>query len=330
MPTEEPVSKELAVVEAKLRESKIDQASALSVRNAFTYYFDQAGKWKAQAEAIVITDASQTREMKLARESRLALRDIRVNAEKTRKRLKEESLRKGKAIDGVYNVLEFLIAPIEEHLLEQEKFVELAQEKQRSELKANREESLTPFGIDSSLYDLGRMPEETFQQLLQNTRTAKEEKDAAARKIEEERIATEKAQAEERERIRLENEKLKREAADRESKAEAERIKNAIKAAAEKRVADAKVEAEREAREKAEAELQEKKDAEAKEKADREAAEEKAAAAPDREKLLIFSAYLRQRATPDLKTKKAKTAFSRIGLKVIELAELIESEAGKL
>ena len=58
--------------------------------------------------------------MQEARIARLALRDIRIQADKTRKALKEESLRYGKAVQGVYNVIEYLITPIEKHLEERE------------------------------------------------------------------------------------------------------------------------------------------------------------------------------------------------------------------
>ena len=43
---------------------------------------------------------------------------------KVRKELKEESLRKGKAIDGVANIIKFLIEPVEKYLEDQEKFIE--------------------------------------------------------------------------------------------------------------------------------------------------------------------------------------------------------------
>jgi len=78
------------------------------------------------------------------------------------------------------------------------------------------------------------------------------------RRMEEERIAEEKAKAEEQERIRLENEKLKAEAAEREKQAQIEREQQEklladerAKAAAEKKAIEDKAKAEREAVEKA-------------------------------------------------------------------------------
>ena len=108
-----------------INESGVEQSTALTLQSSFLPFFEQAEQWKIKAESLVVTDASQTREMKMAREARLALKDIRVSADKTRKALKEDSLRYGKAVQGVYNVIDYLIAPIEKHLEEQEKFPEI-------------------------------------------------------------------------------------------------------------------------------------------------------------------------------------------------------------
>lgn len=81
----------------------LEPASATSLQEVFAPFFAQTDEWTKTAHAIKVTSIEQRREMKLARESRLALREIRVNAEKARKR-KEDSLRMGKAIDGLANV----------------------------------------------------------------------------------------------------------------------------------------------------------------------------------------------------------------------------------
>ena len=77
----------------------LDPAAAQSLRATFETMFAQADEWIARARDIRVTSEDQKREMKFARESRLALKDIRVNAEKTRKKLKEDSVRTGRAID---------------------------------------------------------------------------------------------------------------------------------------------------------------------------------------------------------------------------------------
>lgn len=156
-------------------ESGLVKAKADVILQTFQHYFAMAGEWEAKAKTIVVTNGNQKMAIKQAREGRLFLREKRIAIEKTRKELKEQSLREGKAIDGIANVLKSVIIPIEEYLERQEKFVEI---------------------------QLAKITEE---KLL-----------AERKRMEDERIAKEKAEAAERERIKAENEKLRKEAEERE------------------------------------------------------------------------------------------------------------------
>jgi hypothetical protein len=174
-----------------------------------------------------------TTKRKKAREWRLTIKNIRVDCEKVRKNLKEESLRKGRAIDGMANVIKYLIAPIEEHLDNQEKFVE-RQEQQRIEaLRQKRVSELWQYQVDGNNFpNLGAMPEEQYTLLLSGVKTQFENAVAAAKKAEADRIERERLKAEEDERIRkenearrIENEKLQKKLAIEKEKTEKERIK---------------------------------------------------------------------------------------------------------
>jgi len=83
------------------------------ISEGFSGFYEEADKWRKAAASIVVTSPDQKKEIKAARETRLALKDIRVKAEKTRKAMKEDSLRLGKAIDGAYNMLDHAIRPVE-------------------------------------------------------------------------------------------------------------------------------------------------------------------------------------------------------------------------
>lgn len=330
----------LTVVE----QNGLEPASAASIKSAFAPLFDQAEEWRLKVANIRVTDASQTREMKLARESRLALREIRIKAEKTRKALKDESLRTGKAIDGAYNILEFLIAPLEKSLLEQEQFVERIEAARKAELKRAREAELAPFGIDPAFYNLDDMPEDQFAKLVGDAKLAHEAKIEAARRLEEERIKREQAEAEERERMRKENERLKREADEREAAIKAERAKvDAERKAAEEEarkerlrlqaIAEAerqKAEAERQAKAKLEAEA--KRIQEEARKLEERIAEEKrkAAAAPDMEKLIAHAAAIGAIQIPDMDTQDARTLSMEIDRRTQSLVAWITQQASKL
>src|ERR1039457_5062030 len=108
-------------IEKVIEGSRLEKTKSQYIFEQFAGFFHAAKEWEIKAREIVITDESETSKMKQAREARLALKDIRVNAEKVRVSLKEQSLREGKAIDGVANVIKALIVPIEEYLEKQEK-----------------------------------------------------------------------------------------------------------------------------------------------------------------------------------------------------------------
>ncbi|MBU2249183.1 MAG: hypothetical protein KKD77_20720, partial [Gammaproteobacteria bacterium] len=221
-----------------VRDSGLEQTKAQVILKKFQDYFAIASDWEAKAKVIKVTDESQKADMALARTGRLFLREKRIAIEKTRKELKEQALREGKAIDGIANVLKALIEPIEEYLDKQERFVEI---RAAEKAEADRIE--------------------------------------AERKAEEEQIAREKAEAEERERIRQENERLKLEAEERERQAAADRAR----AEAERKALEEQARKEREAAQERERIAKEKADAEKlaleeKARKEREAAEVKAEA----------------------------------------------------
>lgn len=283
--------------------SGLENQTAATLKEKFLPFFEKAEEWKTKAEALIVTDASQTREMKMAREARLALKDIRVNADKVRKELKEDSLRYGKAVQGVYNVIESLVSPIETHLENQERFVEIQDAKRKEKIKEERHIELAPFqefipfGIN-----LGEMTEEDYGKLLNGAKLK------VQARIDAEKAAKEKAIAEERERerIRIENEKLKAEAKKQQAILEAERKK-----------ADDILEAQRKQAAKKQAELQARIDADAKAKREEEERviaeakkqqllEKKAKSAPDKDKLESLAKFIDEINMPELATNDAK------------------------
>jgi hypothetical protein len=295
-----------------IQKSSVEKPTADILQNSFAPLFDKAKAWADEAKEIVVTDSEQKDLMIKAREIRLSLKDIRVTADKKRKELKEDSLRYGKAVQGVYNVIEFLIAPIEKHLENQERFVERQEEKKRLLIKEAREEECRIYSefIPAGL-DFGFMTETDYQRLLTGFKVQQQLKEDAIKKEAEEKAAAEQKRLEEQQKIKEENERLKKEAEEKE------------KVLAEERAA---LKAEREAREKAE---QEKKDAEAKIlqekeieekriKAEKEAAR-KANNAPDREKIVKFISDLSLIQYPDVKSADAN--------KIIDFAR---AEIGKI
>lgn len=182
-----------------ITDSKVEQSTALSLQNAFLPFYDNLLTWSEKAKTLVVTDASQTREMKMAREGRLALRDIRVAANKKRIALKEDSTRYGKAVQNVYNLIDDLCTPAEKHLEEQEKFVEIQEEARKAELKRVRMAELLPYAefvAPGSYVDLGEYTESEYANILTSCKELLENKIAEEAQAELDRIAKEKEKVE--------------------------------------------------------------------------------------------------------------------------------------
>lgn len=311
--------------------SQLEVATADALKLAFAGAYDQAKEWDEKAKTIIVTDASQLKEMKLAKESRLALRKVRTGVEDKRKELKADALNYGRTVDAIANELKGLIEPIEAHLLEQEEFAKRIEAKRIEEMKQARIEELTGWGVDTQYLDLGGMPEAVFTKMLTDAKAAHEARIEAQRKAEEEaarleseRIAREKAEADARELQRLENERLKREAEERQAQIEKERQEMQAKLAEERRLAELALKA---AEEKAEYErqvaAQRIHEEHAKAKAERDALEAKATAeqakrdaeaAAERERLekeMLAERDAREKAETAARIKAAEEAAAK-------------------
>lgn len=299
--------------------SGLEQTKAQFILEKFQDYFAIAADWEAKARSLVVTNPSQVAEMKMAREGRLFLKGKRVEIEKARKELKEQSLREGKAIDGIANVLKGLIEPTEEYLEQQERFVELREEARRKELQEQRSSELVALGGDPSFYDLANMPDAAFDALLRSLKAEAERQKKEAEQAELDRIERE----EEEKRIREENIRLRQEAEERERKAAAERAAAEAEAkrlrdeAAErerklKADQEAKLKKERDERARVEAELKAKEEAEAQEKKRLADEAKKAARAPDKQKLEALAVRIGEITIPDMKTDEARKIASDV------------------
>ena len=310
----------------------LEQDTTKTLRDKFLPFWEQAEQWKKKAEGLVVTDESQTSEMKMARVARLALRQVRIDADKTRKALKEDSIRYGRAVQGVYNVIEYLIKPIEEHLLEQEKFAEIQAQRRLEALNAERERIAAPLvaWIDVDLpftnTPWANFDEAKFQEIISAAQAAKEAEAEEAARLEAERIAREKAEEEERQRILEENARLRAEAEERERKAAAERAE----LEAQRRAAEEEARKERAERERIEADARRKAEEAMKAKQAEEEARRKAAAAPDKEKILAFVDELENIDMPEVETNEAIEVLHLAGIAINNAVKFIRAEVDRM
>jgi hypothetical protein len=353
LPTENEMTFEIVPAELGL-----EIAAKNSLELAFSGFFTSAAEWKAKAAAI--TDP------KAARSARLELRTLRVSAEKTRKSLKEDSIRMGKAIDGANNILLAMIVPIEKSLEDIEKEEERKEAARIESVRIERTEIL--LSICHAFYgaNLGTMSNNHWQAYLQDAKDVFELRQERERVAKEEGEAAAKKEAADREAQRLENVRLREEAEKAAAELAKERVEQAKRDAAAKaerdameskarevarktneaaenarKAAAAELAKEQEAKAKLEAEAKALRDAEAnrianeKAAADQlkkavEAAARKAAAAPDRAKLMEFASKVRSLVVPLARSEAGREVAAEINRKVESFAKWIETQAATL
>lgn len=171
--------------EQELMENGLPREVVLSIDSKFKEYEDIANEWNKKAYEIVVTDDSQLDLMQQAREGRLLLKAKRVEIEKTRKRLKEQSLLEGRFIDSLAKRLFAIIEPAEEHLELQEKHTEIKEQLRKSKLKAERLELLNPYlhFLDLTQFDLSTMSDVAFNTILNGAKVSLENFEKAQEKI---------------------------------------------------------------------------------------------------------------------------------------------------
>lgn len=259
--------KELTELMQVIQTTELSPSEVQIMFDSFTHFFQEAKEWELKARTIIVTEETQVSEMQQAREGRKVLQRIRLDAEAKRKELKEKSLREGKAVDGIANIIKALVVPIEEYLEKQEKFLENRQAERIETMRVNRSALLANYIENPDFYDLKNMSEEGFNTLLENSKIAFMAKKAAERKEEEARIKAEERKREEDKKMRAENEKMKEKLAKEQEKSKKER-EAFLKHETEQRE---KYQKEQAARLRAEQELKEKKEAEVREKQEQEA-----------------------------------------------------------
>lgn len=161
-----------------INKSGLEQSKAQFMLEQFTDHYKMAAEWAKKAKTIIVTNESQTVNMKAARTGRLFLREKRLEIESARKSLKESALREGKAIDMIANFLKDLIIPTEEHLDRQEHFVEYKKKAEDERILAEAHAKLEVERIEKE-----KLESEEREKLRAENEKLRKEKEEAERKI---------------------------------------------------------------------------------------------------------------------------------------------------
>jgi hypothetical protein len=237
-------------ISPELLKIPVQMAGKLVAR--FVPYAQQVNELATMAHGVTVTDEADTAGMAEARRIRLAMKAVRVEADKTRKEEKEYALVVGKAVDFLGRSIRERAETVEARLEEAEKFAERAEQARREALAAERADILHPICDDLTGWDLGAMAPAAFEQLRAAMQAAHDQAERERAEQEAARVAAAEAARAEQERIRRENEALRaetdrlaaelraRERAENERQAAELRAKQAAEAAAARAEAEAK------------------------------------------------------------------------------------------
>lgn len=319
--------------------SGVDDARQTYLQEMFTPLFTQAEELAMHSKGLVITDESQTDLMELARESRLELKRIRVAGEKLHAEIKRPVLDEAKAIDGVWNILKDIVKGAEDHLFNQEKFIEIQRHNRMLELANDRRKRLLPFEghLTISMTDeqLSGFTEVEFIDFIQDQILLVEAKKARAEREEKERIERERQREEERLKLLEEN---KRQSAELAAQREAQRIEmervhneNRARLEAEKAKAEAeRLKADLEKIRQDDVIKKQREELNARIKADleRQAEEDRIASGPVLERIRAYGNIILSTPTPDMKGIRKSKSFDPV--EVGKLLVLILGASEKL
>lgn len=221
----EEVKSELVIVDklaSELAKSDADKSIQQKVHAVLGDFWRRSEEWATIVDGIKITDASEVGKMKIAREGRLALKDMRIEALKvvaTKRAEVKETMASQVLEDKLWlatgQMMEATFKELESKMQAKEDFAKTIELERLSQLRIDRQLELNELGYSGMVEgDLGAMGEDYFN-VIKAGIVAKIESD---KKAEEERLAKEREAEAERLRIFEENQKLKaiaKEAADK-------------------------------------------------------------------------------------------------------------------
>lgn len=316
---------ELAVIAANVSAEKRNE-----VQSVLNHVFDGVAKMRAQLDSVIVADPDDRVNMKLANTIRLGVRQVRLEAEKTfdAKRTEVQQQMLGfKTEDSLWlkakQTMQLLTKEIEENARWKEETRDRFEAEKRELKIQQRLLKISNISPETSRLEIENMSDDTFEIFFVGVEKAHNESIEAEKKAEAERIIKEKAEAAENERIRIENEKLRIEAAEKEKQLLAEREKAAV----EKAKLEAEIKAKKDAEERMQKEAAKKAITEQKAK---EAAERKEKNAPDRIKLTDLAAKIEMLGMPETKGEEAQKIISDVQILLAKVVVFIREKSAHL
>lgn len=189
-----------------INQSGLQKEKTIQLGEQLSKFFNLAGEWDEKIEQIVVNDPNQTREMKVARETRLMLRQYRLDAQKLIKNNRDvlkEQMSDQILLDKLYlnagKMISATFENLETKLEQKEKFAERWEAEQKQILRGERLSKLEQLTDNPTIYPVETMSEQQFNELLNGLKAQKEQKEYEA---EQQRLRNEE--------IEFQNEMLRR------------------------------------------------------------------------------------------------------------------------
>lgn len=325
------------------------------VQSVLNHVFNGVSKMREQLEAVVVENENDKTNMKLANTIRLGVRQVRLDAEKTfdaKRADVQAQMLSFKTEDQLWlkakQTMQILTKEIEEAARWKEETKERFDLEQKELKTQQRMLQMAKVAPEISRVEFENMSDDGFAIFFAQIEKLYQDKIEADRKAEEERIAREKAEAEERERVKAENERLKKEAEEKERQFAAERARIEAqqkeiqrKALEEQRKQEEIIRAERAEKERIQAQLKLKAEAEAKAKEEERAkelalekakilAEKKARQAPDKDKLKLLAESLIKIDMPELTSEQGNLILNDVKIMLNKVHVFINTKIQSL
>jgi hypothetical protein len=162
-------------------QSGLTKEKTVQLGEQLSKFFNVAVDWNDKIDQIVITDPNQKSEMKVARETRLMLRQYRIDAQKLIKSNRDE-LKQQMAdqilLDKLYlnagKMISATFENLETKLEQKEKFAENWEREQRAILRSERLSQLSEFSDNVEIYPVETMSADQFNELLNGLKLKRE------------------------------------------------------------------------------------------------------------------------------------------------------------
>lgn len=164
-------------------QSGLAKEKTVQLGEQMTKFFNIAVDWNDKIEQIVITDPTQTKEMKVARETRLMLRQYRLDAQKLIKQNRDDLKQQMSdqiLLDKLYlnagKMISATFENLETKLEQKEKFAENWEREQRAIVRSERLSQLSEFTDNAELYAIAveNMTADQFNDYLNGIKIKRE------------------------------------------------------------------------------------------------------------------------------------------------------------